>query len=529
MAFVQNSAQQLNMNDSLSNLTERELRFLENSWAVPFSEHYFNQINEERFSVLYSDDPASRPNTPINVIMGMLFIKEMRGLTDEKCMEALLFDVSVQYALHTTSFDEQPISDRTLSRFREKCARYYLETGIDLIKEEVQALAAYQANLLHISPAIKRMDSLMVDSSCKKMSRLELLYTVTGNMVDEIIKMDAGNLLDARLLTYAKDGDKNDVCYRLDKEQVSSKLDEIVKDAIKVREICELVFVEPEQLEGCKEYQLLVRMLSDQTEEKDGETVLKPNKDIATTSLQNPSDEDATFRTKAGKSHKGYVGNIVETCDENGNVITDFDLQPNIYSDEQFAKDVIEKLGKDSGTEILTTDGAYATAETIEQAKENGIDHVSGKMAGPQTNPIIGEFKQDEVTKEIVKCPAGHTPISSQYNEETGTATAHFQHADCDSCPFRDQCVGTKQKKSVVVRITNKQVIRAQQAKKMDEEQYKMIINKRNGVEGLPSLLRRKYGVDHMPVRGIVRTRLWYALKIAAINSTRLITAMITA
>jgi len=42
-------------------------------------------------------------------------------------------------------------------------------------------------------------------------------------------------------------------------------------------------------------------------------------------------------------------------------VITDFDLQPNTYSDEQFAKDVIESLGKDSGTEILATDGAYVS------------------------------------------------------------------------------------------------------------------------------------------------------------------------
>jgi len=524
MAFWKNTAQQITLNDSANNLTDRERQFLEKSWAIPFSEHYFKQINEGRFSVLYSDNPASRPNTPINVIVGMLIIKEMRGLTDEECVEALLFDISVQRALHTTSCEEQPISDRTLSRFREKCERYYQETGIDLIKEEIKALAAHQAQLQNISPALKRMDSLMIDSSCKKMSRLELLYTIVRNAVEEFIKAKAAGHLDDRLKQYAKEGDKNSVCYRLDKDQVSSKLDEVVKDAVKIREIFEQVF--PDTLDESKEYQLLVRMLTEQTKEKDGETVLKPGKDISTDSLQNPSDEDATFRNKAGKNHKGYVGNVVETCDDNGNVITDFDLQPNTYSDEQFATDVIESLGKDSGTEALTTDGAYVSAETIKQAEENGIELVSGKLTGPQTNPIIGEFKIDEDTGEIIECPAGHMPISSKYNETTGVATAHFGLSDCECCPYREQCVAKEQKKSAVVKITGKQIIRAKQAKKMGDEKYKTIINKRNGVEGLPSLLRRMYNVDNMPIRGLVRAKIWFALKIAAINSRRLINAM---
>ena len=32
-----------------------------------------------------------------------------------------MFDIRYQYALHTTSFIEQPLSDRTLGRFRERC------------------------------------------------------------------------------------------------------------------------------------------------------------------------------------------------------------------------------------------------------------------------------------------------------------------------------------------------------------------------------------------------------------------------
>ena len=46
-----------------------------------------------------------------------------------------MFDVRYQYALHTTSFEEQPLSDRTLSRFRARVLAYETEHDVDLIHE----------------------------------------------------------------------------------------------------------------------------------------------------------------------------------------------------------------------------------------------------------------------------------------------------------------------------------------------------------------------------------------------------------
>ena len=42
--------------------------------------------------------------------------------------------------------------------------------------------------------------------------------------------------------------------------------------------------------------------------------------------LQNPSDPDATYRSKAGKSYKGYSANLVEAVDEKGSVIVDYNI-----------------------------------------------------------------------------------------------------------------------------------------------------------------------------------------------------------
>jgi hypothetical protein len=44
----------------------------------------------------------------------------------------------------------------------------------------------------------------------------------------------------------------------------------------------------------------------------------------------------------------------------------------------------------------------------------------------------------------------------------------------------------------------------------------------RNGVESLPSTLRRKYHVDKMPVRGRLKTKLFFGFKVLALNFKKL-------
>jgi hypothetical protein len=180
MSFVMNSNQQLSLNDSYQQLTSREQKILEKSWALPFAEKLFPAIDEGIFSVLYSDK-ASRPNTPVNIIIGALIIKEIMNQSDDDILESLMFDVRYQVALRTTSFAEQPLSDRSLGRFRARCATYEEETGVDLIKTCILSLSTEIAEIMNISPSISRMDSLMVASNIKKMSRLELLYTTVAN------------------------------------------------------------------------------------------------------------------------------------------------------------------------------------------------------------------------------------------------------------------------------------------------------------------------------------------------------------
>lgn len=71
MSFKENSCQQISFSDSFTGLTVREQKVLEHSWEKVFADEIFPDIDEKRFSVLYSDK-ASRSNTPVNVIVGAL-------------------------------------------------------------------------------------------------------------------------------------------------------------------------------------------------------------------------------------------------------------------------------------------------------------------------------------------------------------------------------------------------------------------------------------------------------------------------
>jgi hypothetical protein len=57
---------------------------------------------------------------------------------------SLMFDIRYQYALHTTSFKEQPIFKNRLINFRAAVYRYNQEHGVDFIQEEIEAKAKYR-------------------------------------------------------------------------------------------------------------------------------------------------------------------------------------------------------------------------------------------------------------------------------------------------------------------------------------------------------------------------------------------------
>lgn len=118
--FRANDAQQMRMDDSYLRLPEHVRRLVDRSWARDFAEIVFPAINEERFAVLYSQE-GSRPNTPVNVIVGSMMLKEYFGQTEEELLMSIYCNVLYQYALHLTQEEKPPVSDRHGAGFGSGC------------------------------------------------------------------------------------------------------------------------------------------------------------------------------------------------------------------------------------------------------------------------------------------------------------------------------------------------------------------------------------------------------------------------
>lgn len=517
MSFVANNSQQISLNDSYSYLTDREKRMLEKSWAIPFAERIFPAIDEKKFSVLYSDK-ASRPNSPVNVLVGSLILKEFLGQTDDEIVESLMFDVRYQVALHTTSFKEQPLSDRSLGRFRARNIAYEEETGIDLIHECIVSLSGEIADIMHINSSLKRMDSLMVASNIKKMSRLELLYTCVSNMV-KLFSRDFPDSLPDELKHYCNKDDRNVVIYHNRSEKTSDRIEQVLRDVSQLLPLCSGKYDE------ASEYHLLLRVLSEQsTRDEQGNYHLKEASDVTMNSriLQNPADPDATFREKNGTQNRGYVANITESVGDNCSIVTDYQYEQNIYSDSQFIQDALDNTECQPERVVLVADGGYSGADHTKMADDKNIELVTTSLLGREANDVYADFEFNEEGTRVLQCASGNKPKSCNYMKPSDQCRISFHRSTCENCPLKGQCNPKMYKHTAVIIVSNKSKERALQQRFRSTEEFKELSSIRNGVETIPSILRRKYGVDHMPVRKKIPTRHMFGFKIAALNFTKL-------
>ncbi len=106
----------------------------------------------------------------------------------------MMLDLHLQYALHTTSFVEQPISDKTLSRLRKRYHDYETLHGVDLYHDCMKDLICKIAKIIHLNGRIRRIDSMIIESNIRFLSRMKLIYTCISKLVVSLIKAGANNL-----------------------------------------------------------------------------------------------------------------------------------------------------------------------------------------------------------------------------------------------------------------------------------------------------------------------------------------------
>lgn len=515
MSFKINDCQQLSFDDSFMTLTERERKALEKSWAKIFADEIFPAIDEERFSVLYSNK-ASRPNAPVNVIIGALIIKELFDYSDDEIVENLMLDLHLQYALHTTSFAEQPISDKTLSRFRKRCYDYETLHGVDLYHDCVKDLSSKIAKIMKLNGRIRRMDSMMIESNIRFLSRMELLYTCISKLVVYLTKNHLEKVSE-QLKRYADPNDYNRIFYHQRNDDMEAIIEMLLSDSECLLKICGTDFDE------LTEYQLFIRCLSDQTVVENGKRRLRTKEDgtMNSSALQSPFDPDATYRNKSGKLYRGYAANIEETVGKNGSIVTDYDFDKNTHTDSHFLQDSLKQMERSEEEIILVTDGGYDGQDNKALANEKNVRLVTTALIGKEAPDVLADFEFNEDGTRLLKCAAGHEPLRQSYTKSTRQCSVSFDRNHCVNCPYQEQC-RPKIHKNVARFTTSKNASnRAKSQRYMQSEEFSSLARLRNGVETVMSNIRKNYHLDKLP-RGKQRGKFFFGSKIAALNFRKL-------
>src|SRR5699024_8458375 len=160
---------------------------------------------------------------------------------------------------------------------------------------------------------------------------IELIYTVIRNMVRELNNV-SGLVIPESFSPYLKKGHKNETIYKTKSTEESSKLESLIQQA---HELYEWVQEQSVALDT-DAFKHLSRLINKQSvKSEDGIVVQIEDKKISARILQNPTDPNATFRTKGDIYHSGLCLNLVEVHDPKKEIglIMHAELKENTQSD----------------------------------------------------------------------------------------------------------------------------------------------------------------------------------------------------
>jgi hypothetical protein len=100
-------------------------------------------MNEELFKPLFSAENGA-PNAPIRVLVGMMILKEGRGISNERLFAHARFNMLARSALGLLNMDEKPPVESTYYLLRQRIAEYEKRGGVNLMERVFKELTGEQ-------------------------------------------------------------------------------------------------------------------------------------------------------------------------------------------------------------------------------------------------------------------------------------------------------------------------------------------------------------------------------------------------
>jgi len=187
-------------------------------------------------------------------------------------------------------------------------------------------------------------------------------------------------------------------------------------------------------------------------------------------------------------------------------------------------KAVLNLLKKNICPKDILTKKAFENAITVVTAlggSTNAVLHLLAIAHAANVNLNIDDFDIDEQTEEAVCCPAGHKPVSSIHDKQTGKTKTVMPSSTCSQCEFRKECPVEKCRDGYCLYHTAKQRRLAGRRREESTDVFRDRYRIRSGIEGTNSGLKRRTCLGRLRVRGQPHVFRSILLKVAGWNILR--------
>ena len=509
--------------DPWSFLSPKRRRLLDQSWAGLFKKYILCELPVSQLAPFFSEG-FGRPTKELHTALGVLVLQQSLDFTDVETVDQLAFNIQWHYALNITEESDSAkyFSEKTLWNMRSIAVENGLEATL------FEDITAKLADVFNVNTDKQRIDSVHIKSNMRRLGRVGIFSKSIHKFMVNLkrgYKEQFETVDQAIIDKYFSE--KALGCFSMVKPSEAKKtLASVAKD----------LFALVEQFKDCKpvcamhSYKLLERVLKEQCnlQVSDGQkrVEVKKPKEIASDSLQNPSDPDATY---SGHKGQGYQLQVMETYTDTEdkqvksktlNLVTHVEVEKACDSDAQALIPAIESTQKRGlGPDELEADTLYGSDGNYQGAKSMGVELVAPVKGKSKENSLsLSEFELSG-QGHVLACPAGQKPLTSK--KKKTRFTQGFSCQTCAKCPLIDGCPVRPGKRYYYLHYDERAMRVAKRRATEQTSEFKDRYRWRAGAEATISELDRRTGVKRLRVRGFKAVRFSATLKAIGINLFR--------
>lgn len=512
---------QLNIFDPWVHLGPKRRKLLDSSWPGLFQQKILPELPVETLRSHYHNWNG-RPSKELYSMMGLMVLQQMHDLTDDQAVEQFCFNIQWHYALNITNASDAAsyVSHKSLWTMRSFMSTD--ETYNKIFDKALQTLTKFfKADL-----SKQRMDSVHVKSNMRNLGRIGLFAnTIKKFLVN--LKRHHRRLFDQLddSLTGRYLGKKEGSLFAMVKPSESSRtLDQLAGDVFTLTQR----FASVPSVHDMSSFKLLVRLFEEQclvaddnADTNGAKAIARPNRDVPSDSLQNPSDPDAGYSSHKGQGYQvQVVENYTDGNDKQLSLITHVAVETADRHDTDSLLPALEKLKqRDMSPQQMLADSLYGSDSNCEKAlEEHDVTVIAPVMPGNQQKMHLADFSINGEGR-ITRCPQGSVPIKVK-RIKTGFS-ASFTPSVCAECPVFKQCPVCKGKKAYYYRYKHKDIRLTHRRRIEATASFKDTYRFRAGVEATMSEFDRRTGVKHLRVRGMKAVCFAAVMKAVGLNIFR--------